>query len=125
LIFFLGVGFFGGMVIEIGRKIRAPNDEERGVETYSALWGRKSAVTAWLAACALTAAATLLAASRVDGTAPLAGLLGMVLCGEIIAARRFLRHPTTNGARLIEQMAALATLCIYLGLGALPLLFQA
>lgn len=38
-LWFLLASFFNGMVIEIGRKIRAPNDEEFGVETYSSLWG--------------------------------------------------------------------------------------
>jgi 4-hydroxybenzoate polyprenyltransferase len=124
LIWFLSVGFFSGIVIEIGRKIRAPEDEERGVETYSALWGRKGAVLAWLAASALTAAAALLAANRVDATVPLAGLLGILLSSEAIVARRFLRRPTTNRARLIERLAALGTLCIYLGLCSFPLLLQ-
>ncbi len=39
LYWFLIVSFCNGIVIEIGRKIRAPQDEEEGVETYSVLWG--------------------------------------------------------------------------------------
>ena len=35
----LGMGFFNGLVIDIGRKIRSPQDEEHGVDTYSGLWG--------------------------------------------------------------------------------------
>ena len=43
-----------GIVIEIGSKIRAPQDEEEGVETYSFLWGRQTALAAWLGAMFLT-----------------------------------------------------------------------
>src|SRR5258707_1420095 len=35
LIFLLCVSFFNGFALEIGRKIRSPQDEEHGVETYS------------------------------------------------------------------------------------------
>ena len=37
LVWLLVASFFSGLVIEIGRKIRAPEDEEPGVETYSPL----------------------------------------------------------------------------------------
>src|SRR5262245_37021534 len=40
LIWFLIVSYFNGIVIEVGRKIRAPQDEEVGVNTYTAVWGR-------------------------------------------------------------------------------------
>src|SRR5262249_27120361 len=43
LIWFVVVSYFNGMVIEIGRKIRGPQDEEVGVNTYSALWGMRTA----------------------------------------------------------------------------------
>ena len=44
LSWFLIVSYLNGIVVEIGRKTRAPADEEHGVETYSALWGRQGAV---------------------------------------------------------------------------------
>jgi 4-hydroxybenzoate polyprenyltransferase len=37
-------------VIEVGRKIRAPADEEPGVDTYSSVWGCSKAVLIWLSA---------------------------------------------------------------------------
>ena len=33
---FLAVTFLNGLVVEVGRKMRAPSDEEPGVETYTA-----------------------------------------------------------------------------------------
>lgn len=46
LYWFLAASYANGLVIEIGRKIRAPEDEESGVDTYSALWGHKTACIA-------------------------------------------------------------------------------
>ena len=39
LIWFLLVSYVNGIVVEMGRKTRAPADEEPGVETYSARCG--------------------------------------------------------------------------------------
>jgi 4-hydroxybenzoate polyprenyltransferase len=64
LAWFLIVSFFNGVVIEVGRKIRAPQDEEVGVETYTALWGRPQAIMAWLGALLLTAISAWLAAAH-------------------------------------------------------------
>ena len=124
LIWILVASFFNGVVIEIGRKIRAPEDEERGVETYTFLWGRGNAVLAWLAAMLLAAVAALLAAHRIGLTAPLLGLLGALLIAAAISAWSFLHHPMTGRAKLIEHMSGLWTLLTYLGLGATPLLWR-
>ncbi len=43
LLWFLVVSYLNGIVIEIGRKTRVAADEEHGVETYSALWGKHGA----------------------------------------------------------------------------------
>ena len=63
LYWFLVVSYLNGIVIEIGRKTRAPADEEHGVETYSALWGAHGAARAWLFAVMLTGAAAWEASS--------------------------------------------------------------
>ena len=46
---FLALTYASTAVFEFGRKIRAPPDERTGVETYSALWGRRIAAAAWTA----------------------------------------------------------------------------
>ncbi|HEY9785837.1 MAG TPA: hypothetical protein V6D17_10580, partial [Candidatus Obscuribacterales bacterium] len=50
LLLFLGVSFLNGVVIEIGRKIKSPQEERPGVETYTKAWGIRGALSAWLAA---------------------------------------------------------------------------
>ena len=124
LIWFLLASLFNGIVIEIGRKIRAPEDEEPGVETYTVLWGRNAAVLAWLGAMVLGAAAALRAAERMGTAMPVAGLLVLLLCTAAAGAWRFLRSPLTERARLFEPLSGLWTSLLYLALGAAPMLLE-
>ncbi len=124
LAWLLIISFFNGAVLEIGRKIRAPADEERGVETYSALWGRMNAVNAWLAAMFLTAFGATIAARSIHFANVVAGLLGLLLTGAAITAWRFLRLPVAARARLLEGVSGLWTLLLYLSLGIIPLVIR-
>jgi UbiA prenyltransferase family len=121
LFWFLVVSYLNGIVIEIGRKTRAPADEEHGVETYSALWGAQGAARAWFLAVVLTGAAAWQAALRIGTEAATAVLLGLLVaaCGAV--ARRFVRDTLSGSGRLIEVMAGVWTLVMYLGLGAAPM----
>jgi 4-hydroxybenzoate polyprenyltransferase len=124
LAWFLVVSFFNGIVIEVGRKIRAPRDEETGVETYSALWGRRRAIAAWLGALFLTAISAWLAAREIDFAGPVGGLLIALLIAAIAIALRFLRDPQTHRASQIETMSGIWTILMYLSIGAAPLLIR-
>lgn len=121
LSWFLAASLCNGTVIEIGRKIRAPEDEEHGVETYSALWGRRNAALAWLGAMLLAMATSLLAATQVGPLAPLAALLALPLSAAALNAWQFLRRPATKHARRFEAISGVWTLLMYVGLGGLPL----
>ena len=125
LIWLMGLSFFNGVVIEIGRKVRAPGDEEHGVETYSALWGSRRAVLAWLIVLSLTAVLSLAAAYTVGTMVLVGALLLMLLLTACVAAACFVRHPTTARARLLEGLSGVTTLVVYLSVGALPLLAHA
>ncbi len=124
LFWLLLAGFFNGIVIEIGRKIRTPEDEEPGVETYSILWGRRNAALAWVGASLLAAAAMLLAADRIDAALPVGGLLSVLLMAEAIIAWRFLRQPVRRRGKLFELMSGLWTLLAYSSLGAVRLILH-
>lgn len=121
---FLLVSYFNGMVIEIGRKIRAPQGEETGVETYSALWGRPNAVAVWLAVMGGLAIATLLAAHAIQFLPLVVLLLLPLLTAATIVSWRFLSHPTTRWAKGFEWISGLGTLLVYASLGILPLFLQ-
>jgi 4-hydroxybenzoate polyprenyltransferase len=124
LLFLLGVSFCNGFVVELGRKIRSPRDEERGVETYSALWGRRRAVCAWYGALLATALSAWLAAGRIGfALAETVGSL-VLLAGAATIVVCFLRHPRAGRGAQIETFSGIWTLFVYLSLGALPLAWQ-
>lgn len=125
LLWFLIVSFFNGIVIEIGRKLRAPADEEVGVETYTVLWGRARAVAAWLAALTVTGAFAVSAAYWIDWHWPMAGLLSLPLGYALWQGMVFVCAPTTARGRRLELLSGIWTLVLYLGLGAAPMLWRA
>ncbi len=118
---FLFVSFFNGVVVEIGRKVRAPAEEEHGVETYSALYGFARAAVAWFGAMGITAAfaygaATALGDYRADGL-----LYGCILAVAAFVTIRYARRPERERARSIEQLSGLWTLVMYVSLGLGPM----
>ncbi len=124
LIWFLLVSFFNGMVIEIGRKIRSPHDEEPGVETYTFLWGRRGAVAAWMTSLLATTLFAWLAAERIGFGRPVLSLLGLLLATAASLALYFLREPKARRGRWFEAMSGIWSLLLYLTLGAAPLLLH-
>lgn len=124
LAWLLVASVFNGLVIEIGRKIRAPEAEERGVDTYSALWGRWTAILAWWGGMLLAAAGSLFVAHAIGLAAVLTGAFGVVLALAGAAGWRFLDRPTPKRAGLLESISGLWILVAYLGLGAGPWLLS-
>ena len=112
LVWFLGASFANGLVIEIGRKIRAPEDEEEGVPTYSKLWGRNRASHVWIGCIFATLAFAIAAAFAINTAFPTAVLLGCLAFVFVFLAQRYQKHEIASG---------LWTLTLYLTLGILPL----
>ncbi len=124
LLWFLAASFFNGIVIEFGRKIRAPADEETGVQTYSVLWGRRRAVCAWLGVMGATAFCAWQAARRIDFFGPVCVATVVILIFAGVAAARFLRQTRAGSGKRFELLAGLWTLVLYLSLGLGPLLWR-
>lgn len=120
LVWMILVNFFLGMVIEIGRKIRAPADEEHRVETYSTLWGRSAAVVAWLIVMTASAAAAYPAARSIHFVQIELALLPVIFA-SIATAVVFLRRPHSGRGKWIQTISGVWALLTYLSLGALPL----
>jgi 4-hydroxybenzoate polyprenyltransferase len=118
------VSYFNGLVIEIGRKIRAPADEERGVDTYSVLWGPRRAVSAWLAAMAATATCAIVAAWAIEFQVPVAIALALLLLASALVGGRFLAAPDTQRGKAIETLSGMWTTGMYLSLGVVPLVWR-
>jgi len=124
LFWFLAASFFNGVVIELGRKIRAPEQEEEGVETYSFLWGCPVAVASWLAAMGATLGCAWVAAGRIGFFVPVVVALGVVLAGAVVLGVAFVRTRSGRLAKGIEAASGVWTLALYLMLGVVPLLVK-
>jgi 4-hydroxybenzoate polyprenyltransferase len=124
LAWFLLISYFNGMVIEIGRKIRAPADEEGGVETYSAIWGRPRAVAAWLGAMALCAMCALVAAREIRFVLPVVVVLVILLAAAVIVVAGYLRAPRPGSGKRVELVSGLWTLALYVSVGIAPLVLR-
>jgi 4-hydroxybenzoate polyprenyltransferase len=124
LAWFLAASYCNGVVIEIGRKVRAPADEELGVNTYSALWGPRGASLVWLGALLATAGCATLAAAQIDFLAPVAAILAGLLLTAGLVVWRYLAEPSTRRAKRIENLSGIWTIVLYLSLGVVPLLWR-
>jgi hypothetical protein len=125
LLWFIIISFFNGVVLELGRKIRAPADEETGVETYTFLWGRPVAVSGWLGALLVSAFCAWQAAAQIDFVGPVLVVAGVMLTVATALGVAFLIRPVGRRAKAFELISGLWTICMYLSLGASPLLAKA
>jgi 4-hydroxybenzoate polyprenyltransferase len=119
----LVVSFCNGFILEVGRKIRAPEDEEYGVETYSALWGRSHAVLVWLIALVVTAVGAALATFQIETPWEIVAYVAVVALAAVIGTR-FLQRPVSGSGKPLELVSGLWTLVLYLSLGAIPLVLR-
>ena len=119
------VALFDTSLLEIGRKIRAPRDEEPGVVTYSGVWGRPTAAGAWLGVFFLVVVLGWLAARQTGYGAVFAALMAPLGVAAGIVCWRYLQEPETRRAKAIEGLSGVATLVLYAALGPVPLLLQA
>jgi 4-hydroxybenzoate polyprenyltransferase len=116
----LAVSFLNGIVIELGRKMRAPVDEELGVETYSALYGRPRSVALWLGAMGCTGLCAWLAVRPVGFVVPVVTVLTLLLLGAVAVCYRYLRTEAPGTGRLVETMAGIWSIVMYLSIGLGP-----
>ena len=107
----------------IDEELRAPSEEELGVNTYSALWGPRGAILAWFSALLVTAACALLAAWQIDFLVPVAVVLTLLLLLAALVAWRFLTEPR-NRSKWIENLSGVWMIFLYLSIGAVPLLWR-
>ena len=117
---FLAASFFNGMVIEFGRKIRTPHDEEEGVRTYSVLWGRGPAIFAWWSVLLATALCAVMVARHIEHAFLVGTTLGVGLAIALVLGIVVLREPRPGRGRWIEHASGAWTLALYLSLGIVP-----
>nr|WP_295933910.1 UbiA family prenyltransferase [uncultured Dyadobacter sp.] len=122
LIFFFAVSYMNGIVLEIGRKIRAPEQESEGVLTYTAMLGIPRAVGLWIGTLVVTLLLSITAAvfAGYGRTAMLVLGVIFVLCS--LPAFLFLNTKTHKLSKMIEYASAFWTISMYLTLGGGPMI---
>jgi len=125
LLLFLATSYANGVVLELGRKIRAPEDEEPGVETYSALWGRRAAAWSLIAMMGVASACSIAAASRIGFARPVAVVAAIGLAAGAVLAARFARSPDPGSGERFESLAGLWIILQYGSLGIAPAALRA
>ena len=148
----LALCYLNGLAIEFARKIRFPDQEEPGVDTWSALWGLGPAQGRWLVVVLLSLPLALAAAQpiravplvllllapllswivlrfrpvgivqRLGGMAPGLGLIAPAAPGGAGEAIRAAARPQAPRPEPLELPTAIWTLATYLSLGWLPVL---
>jgi len=121
---FLILSSLQGFLIEIGRKIRAPEQEATGVETYSQAWGLGWSLFAWFQVGVGSAALTLMLLKSLY-LLPMLGIIPLLaMLGFYWLAHRFFQNPSPRGSKQINNFSALWVLVSYLNVGVIPWLVQ-
>lgn len=117
---FLALAFCNGLVIEVGRKIRPPDDEREGVDTYSATWGVAVATGLWVAAVMAAGALVVLTAQAlaepVHGAIPMTvvgGAVVLLVLAAAVPALLLMRGSPRISASHVETAAGLWVLASY------------
>lgn len=121
---FLAASFFNGLVIEVGRKLRAAEDEETGVPTYTKLWGLHRAPWIWWGMLVATAATATLAAREIGFLLPVAIVASAAVFLAAGLANGFRHRPTPGAGKAFELFAGLWTITLYLVLGIAPFVWR-
>jgi len=122
LLFFFAVSYMNGIVLEIGRKIRSPELEVKGVLTYSGMLGPNKAALLWILVLAFTLALSI-AASVFAGYGMAAFIvLGCVFLLCSLPAFIYFNRKSKSVSKAIEYASALWTIAMYLTLGGGPMI---
>lgn len=125
LTLFLILSFVNGCILEIGRKLWAPEHERAGVESYSALYGPRTAAAAWMGCVILSF--VLLVAVGIATTAPLItaviGLVALIFTLRVGMAYRQNSGPKEQKA--VDSAAGLWVFACYVAAGFAPFMEKA
>lgn len=122
LLFFFGVSYMNGIVLEFGRKLRTKDNEENGVLTYSKMYGEQKAAFIWICTLAFTLVLSLAASWFAELGLIAYVLLPLFFLSCCIPALIFMWKPTKRLSKSIEICSALWTMAMYFTLGAAPMI---
>ena len=122
--FFFLVSYLNGIVLEVGRKMKAPEAEAEGVQTYTSMLGTRRAAALWMGILTLTFGAAIAAAWYAGYAQAMLLTLGGVWVLCLSPALLFWRQPQARAAKQIEYASALWTIAMYICLGGAPMLHR-
>ncbi len=122
LVWFFAVSYVNGLVLEFGRKMKAPGFEEVGVVSYTGLYGSRGGPIIWIVLLLFTMLLAMGASvyTNYGWMAHLVFALFFVLCS--LPGWMFLIKPTVKKAKLMEYASVIWTALMYLALGGIPML---
>jgi 4-hydroxybenzoate polyprenyltransferase len=113
LVWLLLLGIGGGLVIEFGRKLRAPADDEPGTTIYTVCWGPLGGVGAWLGTMLLMLVSVRVGMAPLAGSAVLLVIPGVVWLGALLVSWRFVWQQQHRLAAWFQPLSALWLLVLY------------
>ncbi len=119
---FLALSFVNGCVLEIGRKLWAPDSEIAGVDTYSALWGPQKAARIWVG-CVGLSYGLLIGVGFATGAlwwSVILGGIGAAAC--LKRARDYHNAPTPKAEKQMDTIAGLWVFACYGIAGFVPVI---
>lgn len=112
--------FCDGTVVEVGRKLRAKENEEYGVDTYTQIWGPKRAMIVWMICVTISGVSTILAAFQVGVGIWMTVALSVLYVYAAFSAIKFAEAPTPQNARIFEVLPGFWMFIMYVILGVAP-----
>jgi 4-hydroxybenzoate polyprenyltransferase len=122
LLLFFVVSFMNGLVVEFGRKLRAPGYEEENVISYTGLYGTKNGTIYWMLLMTATYLFGIVAAWYAGYGFKGLITLSLLLIFCIVPGFIFLKKLDVKRAKWCELSSALWAVSMYLILGAFPML---
>ena len=112
--------FCDGTVVEVGRKLRAKEDEEYGVDTYTHIWGAKRAMVVWMICMTISGTSTVLAGFQVRVGFIIMCVLAPLYIIAALTAVRFAKSPTPKNAKIFKVLPGVWMILMHAMLGFLP-----
>lgn len=120
ILLYMVSGFCDGTVVEVGRKLRAKENEEYGVDTYTQMWGPKRAMAVWMFCMTISMATTVLAGFQVRVGGIILAVLAPLYIFAAFASHKFAKNPTAKNAKVFEIFPGIWMFLMYFMLGILP-----
>lgn len=120
LLFFFGVSYFNGIVLEVGRKLKTPVEEREGVVTYSGMLGFAKGSHLWILILLITAAIAVAACYYAELSPISYYVLAFAFIVCVIFAIKYKKNPSKKNSTAIEIMSGVWTLLMYGTLGGIP-----